>query len=175
MKNTISKLFIVFATATTLLATACNKDDKPAPNTTNNSNNGGGGGNNGGNSYTYEANTQQITEAQYLYNNDDVYLFLYGGGANYVQLIFPGKKSTIPVGTYTNNSERYSPGYDVSKNFWGGSVTTEINPLGYQISGGTVTISQSGSDYTISFDVTVNDNGTGKPAKGSYTGSLKSR
>ncbi|RYE24713.1 MAG: hypothetical protein EOP51_06530 [Sphingobacteriales bacterium] len=176
MKSTIARILLVLATAT-IGNTACTKDETTTPNTNNTGNNNNNGGSkNGGNSYTYGSDSYGIAKGEYLYADDDVYLFLQGSSvASYVQFIFPNKKGVIPVGSYTNNSLRYSPEYDVSKNFWGGVVTTDINPLGYQINGGTVTISQSGDTYTINFDITVNDNGTNIPAQGSYTGSLKAR
>ncbi len=106
------------------------------------------------NKYTYDGKNYRIVKTEYMTTDGDFYLFFQGSGtANYVQVVFANTES-IPVGTFTYNNERYSPSYNPATNFWSGVVSTQINPLGYLLNGGTITISQTETGYEATFSVT---------------------
>ena len=139
--------------------TGCNKDDDANPVSATHQ-------------YSYAGKTYDIMDAEYLYADGDTFLFFRGSGtANYVQIIFADHIDSIPTGTFTYNALRYGDSYDPESNFWSGAVTTELNPLGYNLSGGTVTIQPKGGGYEVVFKVTTQE-GT---AEGSYTGTIRPR
>jgi len=156
MKTSI--LSILFAI---VFATACSKDDDHASPTVDNPN-----------KYTYAGNAFAIVDAEYLYADGDTYLFFRGSGtANYVQIIFADHEGSIPTGTFAYNNLRDSPMYHEESNFWSGAVTTDLNPLGYNLSGGTVTILNTPNGNKVAFKVTTNE-GT---AEGVYEGTIRPR
>jgi len=155
MKTSI--LSILFAM---VFATGCSKDDDASTLAE------------GANKYTYAGNTFAIVDAEYLYADGDTYLFFRGSGnANYVQIIFADRGGSIPTGTFTYNNLRGSASYDPDSNFWSGAVTTDLNPLGYNLSGGSVTITNTPDGNSVTFNVTTNE-GT---AEGIYNGTIRPR
>ena len=155
MKTSIFTILIAL-----LILTGCNKDDDADAVISS------------ANKYSYAGKTYEIIDAEYLYADGDTYLFFRGTGtANYVQIIFADNAGNIPTGTFTYNNLRYSPGYDPDSNFWSGGVTTDLNPLGYNLSGGGVTILNKDGAHEVTFKVTTEE-GT---AEGIYTGTIRPR
>lgn len=155
MKTTI--FTILFAL---LIATGCSKDDAPENVVT------------GPNKYTYGGSTFEIIDAEYLYADGDTTLFFRGSGtANYVQIVFADNTGNIPTGNFAYNNLRYSPSYDPDSNFWTGGVTTTLNPLGYSLTGGAVSIINKDGGHEVTFKVTTEE-GT---AEGIYTGTIRPR
>jgi|SRR6218665_704326 len=155
MKTSIFTILIAV-----VISIGCSKDDAPENVVT------------GPNKYTYSGSTFEIIDAEYLYADGDTYLFFRGAGtANYVQIVFADNAGNIPTGTFTFNNDRYDPDYDPDSNFWSGGVTTDLNPLGYSLNGGTVTVLNKDGGNEVTFTVTTEE-GT---AQGSYTGTIRPR
>ncbi|RZJ69141.1 hypothetical protein [Flavobacterium sp.] len=145
-----------------IFAFGCSSDDSK-------SNSGSDSGSD--NEYSYLGDNFQIERAEYLVADGDLYLFFQGSGvANYIQVIF-ADVTEIPVGSFTYNNLRYSPSYNPQTNFWSGAITTEINPLGYLLTDGSLSIAQSETGYDINFNVT-DSQGT---AIGRYNGQIVPR
>ncbi len=152
MKKSLIILFVV-----SIFTFSCSNDD-------------GGSGNKSSNFYKYNNVVKDIVLAEYLFVDDDVYLFFKGtGNTAYLQVIFAEAGLEIPVGNFEYNSDRFSENYNPAKNFWSGSVTDFDNQqLLDQLNGGTIKISKTGTeDYEVTFNM--------QAQSGTITGNYKGK
>lgn len=166
MKTTIRSLALLLGMA--VFFSACKKDKDDVTNK---------------GSFTYETKTY---ETNYAVNTtyEDSYsdLFLvssdyttggFSGKINGVGFTFDNKKVT--AGTYTFKSDS-DPGFDPTKHFFDAYAALGVNyPDGStgeiigDITGGTATVTVSGSNLTISYELDFN----GKKLTGTHTGTVK--
>lgn len=124
-------------------------------------------------SYTFEGKSSNTTRVDYLFTGTDTYLFVYGSDpTDIVQFIFSKLDHITPNGTYTYFAYPSLPYYSPKSNFSGGSVTSVTHPESVPITGGKITVSKDGDNYSVTFDCTTENNGA---IQGTYTGTLVSR
>jgi len=156
MKNlkTLTLLMIVVITS----AISCKKDKNNDPE-------------NSGNTYVYQGKTTKIASADYfiidVIGTNTLSLDLVGEQeSNYVQIFFHTSATTLPEGRFTYKDASVG-GYDATKNFDGGNINLDIVTADV-INSGTVTITKSAEDYTVTVDVSTSKG----PMKASYTGKI---
>ncbi|BAV07846.1 hypothetical protein SAMN05421788_103191 [Filimonas lacunae] len=159
MKNLKTLALIAFSVIT--FASCSKKDDAPAP----------------AGSFTYDSQTYSLTNGYYFENNGHGELgFInadftspsFDTSAKYTAVDFDFDFAEPPIGTY--EYKIYSDAnYDKTKNFSYGDafINIKISESPIQVKSGTVILSKSGSTYTVTFDVVMEND---KPLKGSFTG-----
>jgi hypothetical protein len=162
MKKTIRTLALLFSLAVSF--TACKKDKDEASNFTYN-----------GKSYTtiYAQNEPDGGYSNFLLLSGDISSSAFTGKLSGVNLLFDN--TAVTEGTYTYKDDN-ADDYDAKKNFFDASVFVDMSfpdldggEMLDNITAGTVTITKSGSSFTIVYEL----NFDGKIVSGRYSGAVK--
>ena len=140
-------------------------------------------------SFTYDSKAYNTNAGQYITTSGSNYSNLvlsstsittsanFNGTISYVDFMFDN--SAITEGTYTYKQDT-DEGYDAKKNFFDGQAAINLVVANGSITGGTllgdvsegtVTITKSGSSYSITYSLTFADGKTS--ITGKYNGSIE--